>query len=218
MKVLNCTKLILDDYGNNLHSFPSDPSVTGQALFFSVSYSKPAQTTMFAKLCPICVVTRLQLSLLSIQKIFWYIHFHYYKIEPIFYPWIRNFITQLAICIQYGRKNSLWVWSWVIPLREMNESKRRQVTFWRKINAIGTGIILAIVEKNPPYFCNYSSSKLETVEIFIQFLHIGNFLLHNLNKSHGNYSREETIRGNTVLSSGKRSLIKNSWIGFYLFL
>jgi hypothetical protein len=55
LKVLNGTKLILDDYGNNLDSFrislesfrsfggPLSPEpVTGQELFFAVTYSKPA--------------------------------------------------------------------------------------------------------------------------------------------------------------------------------
>jgi hypothetical protein len=39
---------------------------------------------------------------------------------------------------------------------------------------------------------------VENVEIFIYFPHSGNFLLHILNSCRGNYSREETIRGNTV--------------------
>ena len=45
--------------------------------------------------------------------------------------------------------------------------------------------------------------KVENVELFIYFWHYGNLLLHELN-SHkkllegGNYSREETICGNTV--------------------
>ena len=55
LKVLNGTKLILDDHGNNLDSFrislesfrsfrgPLLPKpVTGQELFLAVSYSKPA--------------------------------------------------------------------------------------------------------------------------------------------------------------------------------
>ena len=53
MKVLNGTKLILEDHGNNLDSFPINlesfmsfrgpllyKPVTGQELFFAVSYSK----------------------------------------------------------------------------------------------------------------------------------------------------------------------------------
>ena len=53
---------------------------------------------------------------------------------------------------------------------------------------------------------NYSLLKVEKVEIFIQFPHYGNFLLHKLNSCHrnrllkwGNCSREETIRGNTMM-------------------
>ena len=55
LKVLNGTKLILDDHGNNLDSFRISlesfrsfrgplllKPVTGQELFFAVSYSKPA--------------------------------------------------------------------------------------------------------------------------------------------------------------------------------
>ena len=55
LKVLNGTKLTLDDHGNNLESFRislesfksfRDPllhkPITGQELFFAVSYSKPA--------------------------------------------------------------------------------------------------------------------------------------------------------------------------------
>ena len=55
LKVLNGTKLILDDHGNNLDSFRISlesirsfrgpllhKPVTGQELFFVVSYSKPA--------------------------------------------------------------------------------------------------------------------------------------------------------------------------------
>ena len=55
MKVLNGTKLILDDHGNNLDSFRVrlesfrsfrvpliHKPVTGTELFFVVSYSKPA--------------------------------------------------------------------------------------------------------------------------------------------------------------------------------
>ena len=55
LKVLNGTKLILDDHGNNLDSFRISlesfrsfrgplllKPVTGQKLFFAVSYSKPA--------------------------------------------------------------------------------------------------------------------------------------------------------------------------------
>ena len=58
MKVLNGTKLILDDHGNNLDSFRINlesfrsfrgsllhKSVTGQELFSAVSYSKPALET-----------------------------------------------------------------------------------------------------------------------------------------------------------------------------
>ena len=54
-KVLNGTKLILDDHGNNLNSFRISlesfrsfrglllhKPVTGQELFFAVSYNKPA--------------------------------------------------------------------------------------------------------------------------------------------------------------------------------
>ena len=63
LKVLNGTKLILDDHGNNLDSFRislesfrsfRDPlllkPVTGQELFFVVSYSKPALICIL----PIC--------------------------------------------------------------------------------------------------------------------------------------------------------------------
>ena len=60
LKVLNCTKLVLDDLGNNsfnisLESFRSfrgpllHKPVTGQELFFDVSYSKPALTKPFKK-------------------------------------------------------------------------------------------------------------------------------------------------------------------------
>jgi hypothetical protein len=55
MKVLNGTKLILDDHGNNLDSFKISlesfgsfrgalllKPVTGQELLFAVSYRKPA--------------------------------------------------------------------------------------------------------------------------------------------------------------------------------
>ena len=55
LKVLNGTKLILDDHGSNLDSFRISlesfksfkgsllhKPVTGQELFFAVSYSKPA--------------------------------------------------------------------------------------------------------------------------------------------------------------------------------
>jgi hypothetical protein len=55
LKVLNGTKLILDDHGNNLDSFKISlesfrsfrgplllKPVTGQELFFAESYSKPA--------------------------------------------------------------------------------------------------------------------------------------------------------------------------------
>ena len=62
LKVLNGTKLILDDHGNNLdafrislESFRSFRSplllkpVTGQEVFFAVSYSKPALNTLFIK-------------------------------------------------------------------------------------------------------------------------------------------------------------------------
>ena len=42
LKVLNGTKLILDDHGNNLDSYSSNQYLTGQELFFAVSYSKPA--------------------------------------------------------------------------------------------------------------------------------------------------------------------------------
>ena len=50
---------------------------------------------------------------------------------------------------------------------------------------------------------NYSFLKVENVEIFIQFPHYGNSLLHKLNSYCGKYwrgiySREETICGNTV--------------------
>ena len=58
LKVLNGTKLILDDHGNNLGSFRISlesfrsfrgplllKPVTGQELFFVVSYSKPALVT-----------------------------------------------------------------------------------------------------------------------------------------------------------------------------
>ena len=48
LKVLNGTKLILDDHGNNLdlfrislESFRLLKPVTGQELFFAVFYSKP---------------------------------------------------------------------------------------------------------------------------------------------------------------------------------
>ena len=57
LKVLNGTKLILDDHGSNLDSFrislesfrsfrgPLLPKpVTGQELFLAISYSKPAPT------------------------------------------------------------------------------------------------------------------------------------------------------------------------------
>ena len=58
LKVLNGTKLILDDHGNNLDSFRISlesfrsfrgpllyKPVTGQELFFAVTYSKPALAT-----------------------------------------------------------------------------------------------------------------------------------------------------------------------------
>mgnify|MGYP007023053030 CR=1 FL=1 len=107
---------------------------------------------MFAKSCPVCEVTGLQLSLLNVQKkIFWYIHFCNYKIEPILYPRIRNFIIHLTLYILYSMERKTVFEFGVVPLREMNESKRRQVTFWRKVNYIGTGIILAIVEKKPHF-------------------------------------------------------------------
>ena len=60
MKVLKGTKLILDDYGNNLDSFRISleffrsfrgplliKPVTGQELLFAVSYSKPALVPVF---------------------------------------------------------------------------------------------------------------------------------------------------------------------------
>ena len=48
-------------------------------------------------------------------------------------------------------------------------------------------------------FCgNYSFLKVRNVEIFIYFPHYGKFLLHKLKSCRGNYSREETIRENTV--------------------
>ena len=43
--------------------------------------------------------------------------------------------------------------------------------------------------------------KVGNVEIVILFLHYGNFLLHKLNSCCGNYSREETIHGNTVCAN-----------------
>ena len=60
LKVLNGTKLILDDHGNNLNSFRISlesfrssrgpllhKPVTGQELFFAVSYSKPVLVSHF---------------------------------------------------------------------------------------------------------------------------------------------------------------------------
>jgi hypothetical protein len=41
--------------------------------------------------------------------------------------------------------------------------------------------------------------KMENVEIFIKFPHYVVFLLYKLNSCHGNYSREETICGSTVI-------------------
>ena len=104
---------------------------------------------MFAKSCPICVHSR-RATVVTFQytkKEFWYNHFCYYKIEPILYPRIRNFIIHLTLYILYSMERKTVFECGVVPLREMNESKRRQVTFWRKVNYIGTGIILAIVEK-----------------------------------------------------------------------
>ena len=61
IKVLNGTKLILDDHGNKLDSFRLSleafrsfrgplllKPVTGQELFFAVSYSKPALVILMA--------------------------------------------------------------------------------------------------------------------------------------------------------------------------
>ena len=67
---------------------------------------------MFAKLCPICVVTGLELSLSNIQKKYFgmYIHFCYYKIKLILYPLIRNFITHLTLCYdKNGRAVKIWL-------------------------------------------------------------------------------------------------------------
>ena len=63
LKVLNGTKLILDDHGNNLDSFRISLEsfrsfrgpllcklATGQELFFAVSYSKPALAPNITKL------------------------------------------------------------------------------------------------------------------------------------------------------------------------
>ena len=47
---------------------------------------------------------------------------------------------------------------------------------------------------------NYSFLKVENVEIFIQFPHYGNFLLHKLNSCCGNYSRGETIQGRKLFA------------------
>ena len=64
LKVLNGTKLTLDDHGNNLDSFTISLEffrsfrgpllhklVTGQELFFAVSYSKPDLKTTLVCLC-----------------------------------------------------------------------------------------------------------------------------------------------------------------------
>ena len=53
---------------------------------------------------------------------------------------------------------------------------------------------------------NYFFLKVENAEIFIQFHHISNFLFHKLNSCRGNYSREETIQGNTVCRITQRDL------------
>ena len=63
LKVLKGAKLILDDLGNNLDSFrislesfstfrglPLHKTVTGQEIFFAVSYSKPALENHFQTL------------------------------------------------------------------------------------------------------------------------------------------------------------------------
>ena len=77
LKVLNGTKLILDDHGNNLDSFrislesfrsfrgPLLPKpVTDQELFFAVPYSKPALVSM---LINVTLVVELDLA-----ELIWY--------------------------------------------------------------------------------------------------------------------------------------------------
>lgn len=63
-------------------------------------------------------------------------------------------------------------------------------------------MILSVFTVFPRIVSTYSFLKVEDVEIFI----VG-VLLHKLNCCRGNYSREETIRGNT--------LDKSSQYGFY---
>ena len=82
LKVLNGTKLNLDDHGNNLESFRISlesfrsfrspllyKPVTGQELFFAVSYSKPAlESIPISVVCGRCNIGSVRVSARNDRK------------------------------------------------------------------------------------------------------------------------------------------------------